>query len=188
MESDRVPAVSVRYSDRPLAEALTFDQEEFLVPFESYALPPIQQLRWEFPGTDNVSGIFDGRPLIEHPARQGLSRKPGERAMLAKLFLREILSEEAIKEMFGFGWRPANQIGGYWFSRFRPDLQRSFWIIAPGAYAVGAGSNLVTVLSGGPDWRALGSRDAGTKWAFKPDSEDPQRSIAKKLFLFEKAA
>lgn len=177
MESDRVSAVGdIHYTNRPLAEAITFDQERFVVPVESYSLPPIRQLRREFPGIDNVSGIFDGRPFIEHASRNGLSRKPGNRVMLAKCFQREIEGEDAIKEMFGFGWRPANQIGAYWFSHFNPDLQRIFWLIAAGAFAIGAGYNLVTALSGGAGWRSLGSRSSDTKW-------DP-----KKLFLFEEAA
>jgi len=150
------------------------DLGQFSVDVDYGPLPDIWLLKREYPGMDNVSGIFDGRQFQEHAARNNANKKSGERTMIAKCFGEEIESEAAIERMFPFGWIPVGDKGAYYFARANPDLLELYWFIALGAIAIGAGNRLVAALSGGPGWRTLGSRSFDNRW-------DPQ-----KLFLFER--
>ena len=183
MDSEGVVALGGELGDEERAEIFgPFVQEEFLVQMSSDPLPYFSDLKRQFPGLDNVSGIFDGRPFVQHPARAGLERRHGERIFLVRCYGREIEYEEAIKEMYGFGWRPANEKGAYRLVMSHPDYfrddvepHRPNWILAPGSHAVAAGNELIAAVSFGAEWRSLGSR-------MRANPASPRMGI-----LFEKA-
>ncbi len=162
-------------SGHPLA-SLPMDLGEFdIYVARGLPMPSIVQLRKQFPGLDNVSGIFDGKPFYEHRTRKSASKKPGVSIMVAKCFNREIESEAAIEEMFQQGWLPVGVRGAYDFACANYELMRMYWFIALGEFASGACyGKLVPALSGGPGWLTLGSRNFENQWD------------AQKLFLFER--
>ncbi len=142
-----------------------FEQEEFVFQLDQSRLPDMLEIERHFPGAANVSGIFDGRAFEQHPTRAGMERLSGQRVFMVKCFPEDIELEEAINQVMGFGWRPANEKGAYHFALANPDYhnpdivpKRPNWVLAPGAWTAGACHILIPALSFGPGWRSLGSR------------------------------
>ncbi|MFA6447546.1 MAG: hypothetical protein WCW31_04835 [Patescibacteria group bacterium] len=167
--------VSLRYSSRPPPDLSSVDREFRVHVAMGTPLPPIADLRRQFPGLDNVSGIFDGRPFHEHASRANANKKPGLRVMIPKCFNREIESEAAIEEMYPLGLIPVGVRGAYDFLCSNSEFVRLYWFLAVGEHARGACyDRLVPALSGGPECLTLGSRAFENLWD------------AQKLFLFER--
>lgn len=150
-----VPTNSV--TDRPLGEG------EYRV-FVSYApLPSKTALDEEF-GKGNVSDIFDGRPFEKHASCVNMDETPGEKNFLVKHFGRETQSETNIAEMDALGYRPATHIEAYEFQKAHPELQRQFWIVALGSFAMSGDSWYVAVLNAGGFRRIFDDCSFGHRW------------------------
>ncbi len=150
-----VPAGSV--TEVPLGE------NEYLVPVTYAPLPPFSELEQEF-GKGNVSNIFDGRPFQKHSSCENIDETPGDKVFLLKHFGRETRSEDNIAEMDKLGYRPATHIEAYAFQKKHPELQRKFWIVALGSFAMFGGDRCVAVLNGGSGRRVFGDRWFGRGW------------------------
>ncbi|MBI2475325.1 hypothetical protein HYV69_02770 [Candidatus Uhrbacteria bacterium] len=81
-----------------------------------------------------------------------------------KHFNREIMSEDAIAEMDKLGYRPATHIETYSFQKARPDLQRQFWIVALGSFALRGDGKYVAVLGSDSVGRIFGDSWFGNGW------------------------
>jgi len=82
-----------------------------------------------------------------HSSCEGIDQTPGEREFLVKHFDRKIESDEAIAEMDKLGYRPATHLEAYAFAKANPELQRQFWIVALGSFALDSGGRSVALLS-----------------------------------------
>lgn len=149
-----VPAGSA--TEKPLGEG------EYLVPV-TYRLPSKADLDKEY-GEGNVSVLYDGRPFQKHTLCEGMDETPGDKVFLVKHFGRETESEENIAEMDKLGYRPATHLEAYAFAKAQPELQRQFWIVALGSFAVCGGNQYVAVLYGDSGRRYLGSGWFGNGW------------------------
>ena len=121
------------------------DEGEYLVPIDYAPLPSKADLEKDY-GKDNVSVIFDGREFTYHASCVGVDQTPGERIMLVKHFGRNTESEANIAEMDKLGYRPATHIEACAFAKSNPELQRKFWIVALGSFALDGGRRCVAVL------------------------------------------
>lgn len=127
----------------------------YFVPVSYAPLSPVSELRNEF-GAGSVSVIFDGRPWQKHPSCAQMDETDGERVMLVKHFGKEMASEQAIAWGEEHGYRPATEKEAVAFARANPDLQRNFWIIALGSFALDDIHLCVTALRGDDSRRILG--------------------------------
>lgn len=155
------PTAEALKSEAKALDGLT--ENEYLVPVAYSALPSFAQLEKEF-GEGNVSNLFDGRPFEKHASCAGIPEAPGNKVFLVKHFNREIKSEAAIAEMDKLGYRPATHLEAYAFQQVNPELQRQFWIIALGSFALHDGDRCVTMLNGGSHERIFGSRWFDNVW------------------------
>lgn len=118
-------------------------------------MPSFEELKKEF-GENNVSTIFDGRPWEKHDSCVGMDETSGDRDFLVEYFGREISSEDAIAEMVSQGYRPATPVEAIAFAKAHPELQRQFWIVALGSFAMNGDDRLVAVLDAGAGGLYLG--------------------------------
>ncbi|MFA5936248.1 MAG: hypothetical protein WC787_05365 [Patescibacteria group bacterium] len=139
------------------------DEKEYLVPVDYTALPSFTELEKEF-GKGNVSNLFDGRSFQKHASCANLEESHSDKIFLVKHFNREVELEDAIAEMDKLGYRPATHIEGYAFQKANPELQRQFWIVAPGSFAPLGGGPCVAVLHGLGSMRVAGCSWFDNKW------------------------
>lgn len=151
-----VPAGSV--TTQPISD------NKYLVPVSYAPLPSFAYLKNEF-GKNNVSYIFDGREWKNHSSCVGIDKTPSDKVFLVKHFGRETESEANIAEMDKLGYRPATHIEAYEFQKKHPELQRQFWIVALGSFALDDGSRYVAVLSGDSGRRILDGSWFGRWWS-----------------------
>ena len=142
---------------------IRLNKDEYLVHVTYAPLPSFSELEQEF-GEGNVSNIFDGRPFQKHSSCENIDETPGDKVFLLKHFGRETQSEDNIAEMDKLGYRPATHIEAYAFQKKHPELQRKFWIVALGSFAMGDGGRYVAVLRGGSGRRIFVSCWFGSGW------------------------
>lgn len=144
-------------TDRPLGEG------EYRVFFSNAPLPSNAALEEEF-GKGYVSDIFDGRPFQNHASCVNMDVTPGEKIFLVKHFGQETQSEANIAEMDAL-YRPATHLEAYEFQKAHPELQRQFWIVALGSFAVDGVSQCVAMLRADGGRRVFGSDWFGSRWS-----------------------
>jgi len=123
------------------------------VPVGYAPLASFADLEKEF-GKGNVSEIFDGRSFQKCAE---IDETPGDRVFLVKHFNRETKSEANIAEMDKLGYRPATHLEAYAFAKANPELQRQFWIVALGSFAVDGDGQYVAMLRSDSVRRFLGN-------------------------------
>lgn len=126
-------------------------------------LSPFSELEKEF-GKNNVSSLFDGRSWKRHASCVNMNETSGERVMLVKHFAKPMTSEEAIAWGEENGYRPAIHLEAIEFVRAYPHLQRTFWIVALGSFAMCDGYRYVAVLDGNDERRILDSCWFDYRW------------------------
>ena len=149
-----VPAGSA--TEKPLGEG------EYLIPV-TYTLPSKADLEKEY-GKGNVSDLFDGRPFQKHASCEGMDETPGDKVFLVKHFGRETESEANIAEMDKLGYRPATHLEAYAFAKAQPELQRQFWIVALGSFAVLVDDRYVAMLRSVSSGRIFGLSWFVSRW------------------------
>ena len=147
------------------AKKLVLRDGEYLVPVDYGPNPSKTDLEQnEFSGEGSVSVIFDGRSWEKHRSCIDMDETNGDRAMLVKHFDREIESEVAIAEMDKEGYRPATEKEARAFAKAHPELQRQWWIVALGSFAMRGDDLCVAVLGSGSGRRCLDDRWFGNGW------------------------
>ena len=142
---------------KPLAK------NEYFVPVTYAPLPSYAELEKEF-GKGNVSYIFDGRPFTKHASCSNILETPGNKIFFVKHFGREINSDTAIAEMDRLSYRPATHIEAYAFQKVHPYLQREFWIVVLGSFALDDNIQYVVVLGINSGSRFFGRGWFGNGW------------------------
>ena len=136
---------------------------EYLVPVTYAPLSSYAELEQEF-GKGNVSYIFDGRPFTKHASCSNILETPGNKIFFVKHFGREINSDTAIAEMDRLSYRPATHIEAYAFQKVHPYLQREFWIVVLGSFALDDNIQYVVVLGINSGSRFFGRGWFGNGW------------------------
>lgn len=147
------------------------DNSQTFTVFVDYTMPRDRTtLEAEF-SKNGVSELFFGsHEWFFHSSCVDIDQNPGERIMLVKHFGWLIESEDAIAEMDKQGYRPATHLEAYAFAKANPDLQRQFWILALGSFALdgdGVGRAVASLFDFadkrifGLDWFGLGWRFDG---------------------------
>jgi len=152
------------YEKALVAKKKSLGKNEYLVPVSYTPLPSFSELEHEF-GQGNVSNIFDGRPFKNHASCVGVDETSGDKIFLVKHFGREAESEDNIVEMDKLGYRPATHIEACAFQKKNPDLQRHFYIVALGSFAMDGDVQFVAVLRSYSGGRVFGDNWFGSRWS-----------------------
>lgn len=137
---------------------------EYLTAHVSYQLPSFEELN----GTlfDWASDLFNGSYKWEdHESVRGqVDRTPGERSFLVKHFNKEMESDDVLAWADANGYRAATHEEAVDFAKAHPDLQREFWIVALGSFALRDGGRSVAILRRGGARRDLDGDWFGGRW------------------------
>lgn len=157
-------------------------EEEYLVPVDYGPLPSKEELEKEFPDPDAVSELFDGRPWVKRASCANINEANGTRFMKlfyfndafsiddsGEAFTSEDTSKEIIAHAAKEGYRPATEKELLALAKAQPELQRQFWIVALGAFALDRFDGRVeeyvgTLLSDEGRRRYLGVSCPGDGW------------------------
>ncbi len=130
-----------------------------------YAMPSKKGLLADF-SIDSVSELlyYGSYKWQKHSACADMSEVDGDRVMLLKKFNGRSTSEACIKLMSSLDYRPATHIEAYAFAKAYPELQRQFWIVALGSYAIRGANKVVAVLYGCAEKRSFDHRRFDFDW------------------------
>lgn len=130
--------------------------------FVNYVLPPIADLRKVFAF---VSEIWDGREWKLHDSLKGLVQTPAELAFFLRHFGEKMSSEAVIAWAEANGYRVANHLEALAFAQANHELQRKFWYVALGSFALDGSKRYVAYLYGDTGYRGLDGYWFGRGWS-----------------------
>lgn len=121
-------------------EAKGLKPHRYRITVASAVLPTYADLIVNY-GEGNVSELWDEskRKLELHESLRELTPPTGEVTVFVKKFDRPTTSEKAIKWADEHGYRLCFPWEREAFSKANPDLQRKFWIVDLGSFALGDG-------------------------------------------------
>jgi hypothetical protein len=149
---------------RRVAELLS---DHYRITVTSTATPTYAELCKAY---DWVSELWDESKftLELHVSLRKLTPSTGDKIIFLQKFNRATTSEDAIAWGQTRGYRPAFPCEREAFSKANPDLQKKFWIVDLGSFALYGGRRGVSVLCGDG-----GERDLGCGWFdYEWDTDD----------------
>jgi hypothetical protein len=152
------------YRSAPSNRDQALPPDHYLVHITYAAVPSRTELEKEYSDKNSVSEILDGRAWELHESCKGMDEAPGERIFWTAAPPVEMLDDSekiiawAAAQKSDFapkGYRPATHQEEIEFARKHPELQKKFWIVALGSFAMDGGNRYVAVLRSASARRVL---------------------------------